>query len=97
MSSPYTQQVLKVIVAQVCQTIGWNSIQSTPLELLGDILHKYLQEITHQTHRYSELCNYLFYFNINCGKFHDTLNILFRWPFRTKLRRCWTCISGHEC
>lgn len=58
MSSPYTQQVLKVIVAQVCQTIGWNSIQTTPLELLGDILHKYLQEVSQQTHRYSELCTY---------------------------------------
>lgn len=56
MSSAYTQQILKVIVAQVCQTIGWNSIQTTPLELLGDILHKYLQEVSHQTHRYSELC-----------------------------------------
>lgn len=56
MNSAYTQQVIKVIVAQVCQTIGWNSIQSTPLELLGDILHKYLEEIAHQTHRYSELC-----------------------------------------
>lgn len=60
MSSPYTQQVLKVIVAQVCQTIGWNSIQTTPLELLGDILHKYLQEVSQQTHRYSELCTYTF-------------------------------------
>ncbi|KAJ6635527.1 Transcription initiation factor TFIID subunit 3 [Pseudolycoriella hygida] len=55
MSENYTQQVLKVCVAQICQTIGWNSIQTTPLELMSDILNKYIKEIATQTHRYSEL------------------------------------------
>lgn len=55
-SLPYIQQLSKVIVAQITQTIGWNSIQTTPLELLTDILHKYLEEITRQTQRYTELC-----------------------------------------
>lgn len=45
-----------MIVAQITQTIGWNSIQTTPLELLTDILHKYLEELTRQTQRYTELC-----------------------------------------
>lgn len=56
-SLAYVQQVTKVIVAQITQTIGWNAIQSTPLELLSDILHKYLEELTRQTQRYTELCN----------------------------------------
>ncbi|XP_037039069.1 transcription initiation factor TFIID subunit 3-like isoform X2 [Bradysia coprophila] len=51
----YTQQILKVTVAQLCQTIGWNSISNTPLELMSDILNKYIKEIATQTHRYSEL------------------------------------------
>lgn len=55
-SLPYVQQLSKIIVAQIAQTIGWNSIQSTPLELLSDVLHKYLQELTRQTYRYTELC-----------------------------------------
>lgn len=55
-SLPYVQQLSKVIVAQITQTIGWNSIQTTPLELLTDILHKYLEELTRQTQRYTELC-----------------------------------------
>lgn len=55
-SLPYIQQLSKVIVAQITQTIGWNSIQTTPLELLTDILHKYLEELTRQTQRYTELC-----------------------------------------
>lgn len=57
MSERYTHQLLKVVVAQVCQTIGWHSIQSTPLELLIDILDQYLRDITRLTHRYSELYN----------------------------------------
>lgn len=57
-SLPYVQQLSKVIVAQITQTIGWNSIQTTPLELLTDILHKYLEELTRQTQRYTELCKY---------------------------------------
>lgn len=56
MASDYTQQILKVVVGQICQTIGWNSIQATPLELLGDILHKHLQEMTRTIQRYSNLC-----------------------------------------
>ncbi|XP_058835776.1 transcription initiation factor TFIID subunit 3-like [Topomyia yanbarensis] len=57
MSERYTHQLLKVVVAQVCQTIGWHSIQSTPLELMMDILDQYLRDITRLTHRYSELYN----------------------------------------
>ncbi|XP_055373714.1 probable serine/threonine-protein kinase DDB_G0282963 isoform X2 [Condylostylus longicornis] len=57
MIDPYIQQVLRVIVAQICQTIGWHSIQTTPLELLVDILHKYLHEITRNVIRYTELYN----------------------------------------
>ncbi|XP_055615586.1 nascent polypeptide-associated complex subunit alpha, muscle-specific form [Toxorhynchites rutilus septentrionalis] len=57
MSQEYTHQLLKVVVAQICQTIGWHSIQSTPLELLVDILDQYLKDITRLTHRYSELYN----------------------------------------
>lgn len=63
MTEQYTNQVLKVVVAQICQAIGWHSIQSTPLELMVDILHRYLQQITKQTYRYAELCKfYLFLF-----------------------------------
>lgn len=54
---PYTQQMLKVVVAQICQTIGWHSINATPLELMTHILHKFLQEVPRIAHRYSELGN----------------------------------------
>ncbi|XP_053685698.1 titin [Sabethes cyaneus] len=57
MAERYTHQLLKVVVAQVCQTIGWHSIQSTPLELMMDILDQYMRDITRLTHRYAELYN----------------------------------------
>ncbi|XP_055546353.1 transcription initiation factor TFIID subunit 3 [Wyeomyia smithii] len=57
MAERYTHQLLKVVVAQVCQTIGWHSIQTTPLELMMDILDQYMRDITRLTHRYAELYN----------------------------------------
>ena len=37
-----TKQALKTAVAQICLTIGWNSIHQTPLNILVDVLHKYV-------------------------------------------------------
>lgn len=54
MAAEYSHQVLKVCVAQICQNLGWNSTQSTPLELLTDVLERYLLEVGKVTHRYAE-------------------------------------------
>lgn len=62
MSSQYTQEVLKVVVAKICQTIGWHSIQTTPMEILVDILHRYLSELSKLTHNYATLCKFYKYF-----------------------------------
>ena len=35
-----TKQALRTAVAQICLTIGWNSIHQTPLNILVDVLHK---------------------------------------------------------
>ncbi|XP_037925919.1 transcription initiation factor TFIID subunit 3 isoform X3 [Hermetia illucens] len=51
----YTKKVLRIVVAQICQAIGWHTIQSTPLELLTDILHKYTQELAVRSFRYTQL------------------------------------------
>ncbi|KAG1684640.1 Transcription initiation factor TFIID subunit 3 [Nymphon striatum] len=54
MADRFCYDVLKVIVGQVCQNIGWHAIQSTPLEVMIDILHRYLLELPRTTHRYCE-------------------------------------------
>lgn len=55
----YTKNVLKVVVAQVCQIIGWNSIHQSSLEVLVDTLDRFMQELTKQTYRITELCKLL--------------------------------------
>ncbi|XP_063699454.1 transcription initiation factor TFIID subunit 3 [Culicoides brevitarsis] len=53
----YTNQLLKVVVAQICQTIGFNSIQSTPMEVMTDVLHNYIRELCVLTKDYAEHYN----------------------------------------
>lgn len=56
MSAEYSRNILKIVVAQICQTIGWHSINSTPLEFLVDLLQEYLLRISKLTHQYAEVC-----------------------------------------
>lgn len=58
----YTKNVLKVVVAQVCQIIGWNSIHQSSLEVLVDTLDRFMKELTKQTYRITELCKLSLYF-----------------------------------
>ncbi|RZF33682.1 hypothetical protein LSTR_LSTR007060 [Laodelphax striatellus] len=50
----YGASILRIVVAQMCETVGWNSIHSTPLELLTDVLKRYITELAENTHRYAE-------------------------------------------
>ena len=56
MAEYYSRSVLRIAVAQIAQHLGWTAIQSTPLELLTDILERYLLETSKYAHRYSEQC-----------------------------------------
>ncbi|XP_011637929.1 transcription initiation factor TFIID subunit 3 isoform X2 [Pogonomyrmex barbatus] len=55
MSAEYSRSVLKIVVAQICQTIGWHSINSTPLEFLVDLMQEYLFRVSKLTHQYAEV------------------------------------------
>ncbi|XP_052863387.1 transcription initiation factor TFIID subunit 3-like [Anopheles cruzii] len=57
MSNAHALHVLKVAVAQICQTIGWHSAHSTTMELLVDVTQHFLREISRIMHRYTELYN----------------------------------------
>ncbi|XP_034230878.1 transcription initiation factor TFIID subunit 3 isoform X2 [Thrips palmi] len=54
MAQEFNRKALTLVVAQICQTIGWHSINSTPLELLVDLLHRYLFEVGKNAHLYAE-------------------------------------------
>lgn len=59
MKQNYTTQVLRTVAAQVCQTIGWQSVTASSLEIMVEILDRYLKEICKTTHDYAELCEFL--------------------------------------
>lgn len=46
MSSQYSRDHCKIAVSKILQTIGWHTVNSTPLEVLTDILSKYIQQIS---------------------------------------------------
>lgn len=57
MSEAYAREILRRNVAQVCQTIGWNGINSTPLDILVHVLEKYICTLGTQANRYAEQFN----------------------------------------
>ena len=56
MATDYSRSVLRVVVAQVCQQLGWHAVQSTPLELLTDMMERYVLDLGRFTHRYADQC-----------------------------------------
>ncbi|CAG9797457.1 unnamed protein product [Chironomus riparius] len=56
-SSSYTHQLLRVVVAKICQTVGWQGVTGTALEIMVDILDRYIREICRTTHDYTEHYN----------------------------------------
>ncbi|XP_069085359.1 transcription initiation factor TFIID subunit 3 isoform X2 [Pleurodeles waltl] len=55
MCERYSRALLRVSVAQVCQALGWDSVQLTACDLLTDVLQRYLQQLGRGCQRYSEL------------------------------------------
>ncbi|XP_012221841.2 transcription initiation factor TFIID subunit 3 isoform X3 [Linepithema humile] len=55
MSAEYSRSVLKMVIAQICQTIGWHSINTTPLEFMVDLMQEYLLRVSKLTHQYAEV------------------------------------------
>lgn len=55
---PWTRQLLSVIVSQLCKTIGWHSISTSCLQVLVDVLHRYLKQLGTTVHDYSEHYNH---------------------------------------
>ncbi|KAH9510176.1 hypothetical protein Btru_043652 [Bulinus truncatus] len=54
MSRKYSRSLLRISVAQICQNLGWHSAQSSSLEVLTDVLERYLSQLGSTCHRYAE-------------------------------------------
>ncbi|XP_067915610.1 transcription initiation factor TFIID subunit 3 [Heterodontus francisci] len=55
MCDSYGRALLRVAVAQICQALGWDSVQVTACDILTDVLNRYIEQLTRGCHRYSEL------------------------------------------
>ncbi|KAK9400193.1 transcription initiation factor TFIID subunit 3 [Crotalus adamanteus] len=55
MSESYSRWLLRVSVAQVCQALGWDSVQLSACDLLTDVLQRYLHSLGRGCRRYCEL------------------------------------------
>lgn len=53
MSSTFAREHCKLAVGKILQTIGWNSINSTPLEVLTDLMSDYIKQIAKITNDYA--------------------------------------------
>lgn len=69
-SSDYCRSILRVSVAQICQNLGWNATQTSTLELLTDVLERYLLELGKVSHRYCEQCKYAYPLAVFCPHLH---------------------------
>ncbi|SPP89007.1 transcription initiation factor TFIID subunit 3 isoform X1 [Drosophila guanche] len=59
MADKYSSDLMRMVIAQVTQTIGYSSTLSAPLELLQDILIKFMQEFGRDLHGQMEHANRL--------------------------------------
>lgn len=56
MSGDYAKSMAKVAVGKILLTLGWHSIQSTPLDVLTEILTSYIVQMGHLTEEYANHC-----------------------------------------
>lgn len=60
MSDELNNGALRLAVAQICQSMGWDALHKSTHDLLTDVLQRYMQEIAKCAHGYSQLCKYTF-------------------------------------
>lgn len=51
----YARNILRISIAQMLQTVGFQSVQSTALDILVEILERYIMLLSKSSHDYSEL------------------------------------------
>ncbi|XP_006813742.1 uncharacterized protein LOC100372715 [Saccoglossus kowalevskii] len=96
MAEGFTRSLLKVVVAQICQSLGWQAVQTTPCDLLTDILERYIGKLAETTHSYAEQYNrtepnlddlsYAFrQLGISIAELEDYTNVVEQIPFAHEL------------
>ncbi|XP_032227627.2 transcription initiation factor TFIID subunit 3 isoform X2 [Nematostella vectensis] len=55
MTERFNHFALRVAVAQICQSMGWDSLHKSTHDLLTDVMQKYMEEIAKSAHAYCQL------------------------------------------
>ena len=53
----YSRHLVKVGVAQMLQTVGFQSVQSTALDILVEVMERYIFLVSKSSHDYAEFGN----------------------------------------
>ena len=65
MSEEVANRLLQVTVAQLLLPIGWSSVTNTSLQVLGDVVKRYIEGLGRITSGYAELGKTIA--NLQCG------------------------------
>ena len=57
----YARTLLKISVSQMLQTVGFQTAQSTALDILVEILERYIYLLSKTSHEYSEFGKKIFF------------------------------------
>ncbi|XP_025420725.1 transcription initiation factor TFIID subunit 3-like [Sipha flava] len=50
----FIRQTLRISVAQICDNIGWHSITDSSMQIMTDILHRYISDLAISSKKYAE-------------------------------------------
>ena len=56
MAEDYSKSVIRLVVAQICKSVGWESINSSALEVLIDFTERHISHLGRNSRRYAEQC-----------------------------------------
>lgn len=57
MAHAFAHDVSRLVVASLCRELGFVAVEERALEMLTDVMEKYLEEIAHASHRYAEIAS----------------------------------------
>ena len=54
----YNQSILQFVVAEICQSVGFDFVHGTTLDVLTDVLERYIRRLSSLTHDITEQCGH---------------------------------------
>lgn len=55
MADKYSRQVARIAVAQMAETVGFDGVQESAVEVLADLMLRYIAQLASASHSYAEI------------------------------------------